>query len=117
MFNFFKRKSGVDKFKRWDIHVEPGFEMIINPDSIQYVNKDENKVIYLSLLKVEGKSVLADSAFSETPRITKDDYGWNLRGVKQSPEQLLVCVISFTDQGDSQWAISFFDSIRYKGNA
>lgn len=116
MFNFFRRKSGADKFKRWDIRVEPGFKMIINSDSIQYVSKDESKVIYLSLLKVAGKSVLTNEIFSETPKIAKDDSGWNLRGVKQSPEQLLVCVISFTDQGDSQWASSFFDSIRYKDN-
>lgn len=88
--------------------------MIKNLDFIQYVNEDESRLIYLSQLYFTGNSSLTGEAFSEEPKIVKDDFGWQLKGVKKTSGQILVCVISFTKQDDSQWASEFFGSIEAK---
>lgn len=115
MFNLFKR----NKEKRfspadWTIGDMPGFKVIHNPDSVQYVNEDAGKVIYFSVLTVSGKNLFTNDAIPEGPAITATDGGWQLKGARKSPGQILVCVISLMNQDDIEWAKDFFNSIRYK---
>jgi|GEM_PF-1627667 len=117
MFNLFKKRSekGVG-IKYWDRDPGPGFRVITNEDSIQYVNEDASKVIYFSVLIVQGNSHVAGDALhrEREPEIVEDANGWQFKGMKAATGQVLVCVVTVKDQADLQWAKEFFSSVRYK---
>ena len=115
MFNFFK-KSKENKVgpKHWDYDIYPDFRLINNGDSIQYINGDESRIIYLSVLIISGSSLLPSKLFKGEPAITNDANGWQLKGTKRLPNEAIVCVINFVDEKDAEWAKCFFDSIRPK---
>ncbi|HEY4147397.1 MAG TPA: hypothetical protein VGM41_00645 [Chitinophagaceae bacterium] len=100
--------------KKWNIDTGPGFKVIDNADSIQYVNEDESVVIYLSVLEIRGNSLVTDDVLPGDPKITGDTNGWQLKGVKKAAGQILVCVISFKDQDDTKRAKELFNSITYR---
>lgn len=117
MFNLFKKnKVKKTSLENWDINVDTGFNIINNPDSIQYVNEDASKVIYFSILETSDKSVITNDIFPAEPEIKEAANGWQLKGVKKSADQLLVCVISFKNKDDSGWAKDFFNAIKHRGN-
>ncbi|MEO3404030.1 hypothetical protein AAFN85_09015 [Mucilaginibacter sp. CAU 1740] len=111
MFNWFKRKRYIHQ--DWDFGDISDWDVVQNPDSLQYVNKDGTRVIYFSLLKVSGDGVLSTDSIGAKPTILKTDDGWQLKGVKKLKNQILVCVISVGKQDDDiEWAKTFFDSIK-----
>jgi hypothetical protein len=110
MFNWLnKKKKSKIGFENWQVDAA-GFEMIVNDKSIQYVNADATRVIYLSVLVVGGDKPISGATLS-TPTIVEDSNGWNFKATKNAGREVLVCVISFKDPEDSSWARSFFDSI------
>jgi hypothetical protein len=42
---FKKRDENQNGIKNWNIDASPGFKMIKNKDSIQYLNEDESRMI------------------------------------------------------------------------
>ncbi len=111
MFNWLKKKSKESLIvTHWHIDDIPGFKKIQSTDSVQYINEDESRIIYFSVLKISGKgpSLLPNTT---DPVIKKDDNGWQLKGSKSSENQILVCVISITQEEDLDWAKAFFASI------
>jgi hypothetical protein len=111
---FKKRDENQNGIENWNIDTSPGFKMIKNKDSIQYLNEDESRMIYFSVLKVDGDPLSTADALPEEPKIIEEDNGWQLKGIKKAPGQILVCVISFKRQGDTEWAKEFFSSVTYK---
>jgi hypothetical protein len=110
MFNWLKRKKKTKvSFPNWQVQSD-GFDMIDNETSIQYVNADGTRVVYVSVLLVEGGGSISSSTLGP-PTIVEDENGWNLKGTKIAGREVLVCVISFKDAEDSAWARFFFDSI------
>ena len=107
MFNLFKRKKSI--VDSLDLSVLEGFKKIRNSDSLQYVNQDETKVVYLSVLKVTGSDVFSISSIK--PTVIEDANGWQLKAAKKLENELLVCVISVVRQDDIEWAKIVFDSI------
>lgn len=101
-------------FRNWDVDPGSGFELINNQDSIQYVNEDASRVIYFSVLHVSGNDIISNEVIPDEPKIIEDANGWQLKGIKKSMGQVLVCVISYKNQDDTKWARVFFDSIKYK---
>jgi len=91
-----------------------GFELINNQDSIQYVNEDASRVIYFSVLDVSGNDIISNAVIPDEPKVIEDANVWQLKGVKKSVGQVLICVISYRHQDDTKWAREFFDSIKYK---
>ena len=119
MLSLFKRRDENKKgIKTWNIDPGPDFNMIRNKDSIQYVNEDGSRIIYFSVLKVDGDLLSTADALpgEREPMIIEDGNGWQLKGIKKAPGQVLVCVISFKHQGDTEWAKGFFSSVTYKGH-
>jgi hypothetical protein len=72
----------------------------------------------LSLFKVDGDLLSTADALpgEREPMIIEDDKGRQLKGIKKTPGQVLVCMISFKHQGDTEWAKGFFSSVTYKGH-
>lgn len=115
MFHWLKRqKSKSSILENWDFYRIPDFNIVYNPDSIQYVNRDESIVIYFSVLTVGGSDLFNVGAHDGKPTITEIADGWQLKGTKKSKLQLLVCVISIVNREDIEWAQLFFDSINSK---
>ncbi len=109
MFNWLKRKKSI--YNNWDFGDIADFDMIENPDSRQFVNKDGTRVIYVSALHVSGGDTFLTDSFAGKPTIVKNADSWQLKGAKKSKNQILVCVISVSKQDDIEWANIFFDSI------
>ncbi len=109
MFKWFKRKKSI--LQNLDFEDIKGFEMFQNPDSLQYVNKDESKVIYFSALSVSGGDVFSIDSYVGKPTIIEYASGWQLKGAKKFGNQILICVISVSKKDDVEWAKIFFDSI------
>jgi hypothetical protein len=111
---FKKRDENKNGIKTWNIDTDPGFKMIRNKDSIQYVNEDESRMIYFSVLKVDGDLLSTADALPDEPKIIEEGNWCQLKGIKRAPGQILICVISFKHQGDTEWAKGFFRSVTYK---
>lgn len=112
MFKWLKKNDGKNLIlTNWDIGYTQGFKKIQNPDSVQYVNEDDTKVIYFSLLTVSGNSFVTD-IYSKEPKVVEDANGWQLKSTKKFKDQILVCVVSVANQDDIEWARTFFDSIK-----
>lgn len=108
MFNWLNRKKKPTVgFRNWQVEA-PGFEVIDNGRSIQYINADGSRVVYLSVLEVGGDQPITSLA---PPIIVEEENGWNFKGTKIAGREVLVCVISFNEADDSAWARSFFDAI------
>jgi hypothetical protein len=115
MFNFFRKpKENNVGPKNWVYDIYPGFRLINNGDSIQYVNDDGSRIIYLSVLIISGSSLLTSTLFKGEPDITNNANGWQLKGTTRLPNEAVVCVINFTHEDDVDWAKGFFDSIKPK---
>lgn len=110
MFDWFKKKSSI--LSKWDLPDTTDLKLIQNPDSIQYTNEDESRVIYFSILNVSGKGVLSMDLYTDKLTITEAANGWQLKGTKKFEDQILVCVISVHKQGDIEWAEMFFNAIK-----
>ena len=107
MFNWFKRKKSI--LVNWDFEDIEGFKMIKNLDSIQFVNENSTKIIYFSVLYVDGGGIL--DSYAGKPTIIETENGWQLKGSKKGPNKILVCVISVSRKDDIEWARTFFESI------
>ena len=113
MFNWFKRKNKNQSFlDNWNIENISGFKIIKNPDSIQYINDNESKVIYISSLTVQGNDHSLVEPNLSKPTIVEEANQWHLKGAKKSNNQILICVITVKESKDIQWAKSFFDAIQ-----
>ena len=81
MFNWLKKKKKTKvSFPNWQVEAN-GFEMIDNEASIQYINADGTRVVYISVLLVGGDGPISSSTL-EPPTIVEDENGWNLKGTK-----------------------------------
>lgn len=109
MFNWLKGKKST--LTNWDFEDLADFEIIQNRDSVQYASKDGTKVIYFSLLNVSGGDVFSIDLPGDKPTIIENAAGWQLKGMKKSGSQILVCVVSVSEKDDIEWAQTFFDSI------
>jgi hypothetical protein len=107
MFNWFKRKKSL--LANWDFEDIEGFKTIQNPDSIQFVNENCTKIIYFSVLTVDGRGIL--DGYAGKPIIIETDNGWQLKGSKKASNKILICVISVSSKDDIEWARTFFESI------
>ncbi len=109
MFNWLKRKTPT--LNDWGIGDVAGFEFIRNDDSIQYFNEDSSKVIYFSLLKVDGPDTFSLGSHAGKPTILEDENGWQVKGTKKSQNQVLICLISVNKHEDIEWEKIFFNAI------
>jgi hypothetical protein len=113
MFNWFKRnKSKNSILNQWHIEGTSGFKIIKNPDSIQYVNDDASRVIYISALIIQGNDHSVVEPIISRPTIIEAANEWHIKGAKKSKNQILVCVISVKNDKDIEWAKSFIDAIQ-----
>lgn len=115
--NFFRRLIGKkDLLQNW--HLPKGiqsYKMINNTDSVQFVNANESRVLYFSTIVFNGNQLLSSNFLENTqPQITKTENGWEMKVIKHGGNEILVCVFSFTDEKDIEWAMDLFASIEYK---
>ena len=122
MFNLFKKKSpeiqNIQLFNNWYIDLSSDFKLIDNKFSIQFVNKDETKLVFASLLTNE-KEVLnsdekgaMDKFFDIT--ISKRDNYYDLKAIKNFNNEILTVLITYKNVIDENWARKIFESIKYK---
>src|ERR1700761_6681795 len=81
MFNWLKRKKSV--LQNLNFEGIADFEMIQNPDSLQYFNKDASKTIYFSVLEFSGQGVFPIDSYINQPIMTENANGWQLKGTKK----------------------------------
>jgi hypothetical protein len=114
MLNWFKRNGRKKSLlSNWNIEDIAGFEKIQNPDSVQFVNEDGSKVIYLSVLTVSGNDVFPLNAYAGEPVVEEDSKGClHLKSTKTFKNYILVCAITVNNRKDLEWAKNFFDSIK-----
>src|SRR5215216_3179729 len=105
MFNWFKRNKKEESLLKtiWNIEHVPGFTMISNSDSVQYVNESGSRLIYFSVLVVSGDNRFSIGAKSE-PIVKEDADGLHVRGTKKYKNYVLACVFTVQNHEDIEWA-------------
>lgn len=115
MFGLFKKKNLLSN---WKIPMDNSFDLIDNGDSMQFANVNKSRILYFSILSVTGKSsVLSETYKKMQPSMSNTENGWQLKGAKNESGEILICIFSFTDENDQQWAMDLFTSIFYTGKA
>jgi hypothetical protein len=117
MLNFFRKRQG-DKspFQNWQIPVDASYQLVNNGNSIQFVNADESRILYFSLLTVAGNSLLPGDILTKmSPSVTSYDNGWQFKGARQGGNEVLVCVFTFTNESDEGRMKELFANIVYIG--
>jgi hypothetical protein len=117
MLSFFKKKqSNKRPFQNWQIPVDTSYQMINNGDSIQFVNADGSRILYFSLLTVEGNSLLTGEILAKmSPSVTRSDNGWQFKGARQGGNEVLVCAFTFMNESDEVSVKELFTNIVYIG--
>jgi hypothetical protein len=116
MLNFFRRKRFKKPLQNWQIPLDPNYQRIINVDSVQLVNEDQSIILYFSILKVTGNSILpVDILAKIQPSVTRLENGWELKGTRSGGEEILVCVFFYTNEGDESAMKDLFTNIVYTG--
>jgi len=115
MFNFLKKhKREKSLLQNWQISVDDSYRFINNGDSIQFVNADETRILYFSILTITGKPLLTGELLSRAPvTVAPKGNGWQLKGTKQGDSEILVCVFDFASESDAVWAKGVFNAITY----
>ena len=115
MFNFFRiRKKDKTPLQNWSIPIDDSFRKIVNRDSIQFANPNGSRVLYFSLLRVTGKELfVADASAKKRITVTREHGSWQLKGIRQGGNELLVCAFTYTNEGDEAWMKNLFESIEY----
>ncbi len=114
--NFFKRLLGKTKLlQNWHLPTDiQSYKMINNADFVQFVNANESRVLYFSTMVFNGNQLLSNNFIENMkPQITKTENGWEMKGIKHGGNEILVCVFSFTDEKDENWAMDLFACIEY----
>jgi hypothetical protein len=117
MLGFFKNLlKGKKLLQHWHIPGVAGYERVNNSDSVQFINEDESRILYFSALIVKDSPVFSAEMLAKAdPAITLTEHGWQLKGVRQGKDEILVCVFTFTHEDDKAWAIGVFTSVEYIG--
>lgn len=118
MFGLFKnKKKGNDLLHNWRIPIDASYKVIKNNDSWQFVNEDESRILYFSILKLAGDPVITDqTSNTREPSIVLTEHGWQLKGSRHGVYEILVCLFSFTNENDKQWAENLFADIAFIGD-
>lgn len=117
MFGLFKNKKKENNLlHNWRIPIDESYEVIKNNDSWQFVNEDESRMLYFSILKFGGDPSITGQVLNTTqPSVMHTENGWQLKGSKHEKNEMLVCVFSFTSEKEKQWAESLFADIVFIG--
>ena len=116
MLNFFRnRKKNKDLLQNWHVPVDETYRRINNPDSVQYVNRDESRILYFSPIAITGNQLFSTETFAKMGvSVLGTENGWQLKGAKHTDKEVLVCLFSYTDESDEPWMKNLFDSIKAK---
>ncbi|RAJ05214.1 hypothetical protein LX64_02368 [Chitinophaga skermanii] len=98
----------------WQLPIDDTYLAIYNDDSIQYVSEDESIIIFISIIK--GAENTNHILTNTPPSIAFSEDSWLLKGTKTGGQEILVCVISFSKESDTQMVKELFASIVYIGN-
>jgi len=117
MLHFFKkRKDDKNLFKNWQIPVDDHYRLINNGDSIQFINADESRILYFSILVITNGPLLSGETLAKKqPSVVRSENGWQFKGARQVGNEVLVCVFSFTNESDEAWMKDLFANIAYIG--
>lgn len=114
--NFLKRLLGKKNLlQNWHLPTDiQSYKRINNADSVQFVNNNESRFLYFSTMVFNGNQLLSNNFIENMkPQITKTENGWEMKGIKHGGNEILVCVFSFTDEKDENWAMDLFACIEY----
>ena len=100
--------------QNWRIPFEASYRPIDNGDSIQYVNEDESRILYFSMLMLTDSQVFSGDAMTKMqPSLTKSEDGWQLKGAKHGGKEVIICVFTFTNETDEAQMKNLFKNIEY----
>ncbi|MCW3121109.1 MAG: hypothetical protein JWQ38_601 [Flavipsychrobacter sp.] len=117
MLRFLKKMlRGKDLFQNWSIPIGADYQRIDNNDSLQFINKDESRILYFSILTIKNNHLISTNTIANRePTITQSENGWDFKGVKERGNEVLVCVFSFTNESDETWIKNLFTRVTYIG--
>lgn len=113
MLGFFKgKKRNRDLLQNWQIPMDDSYRSINNGDSVQFVNGDESRILYFSLLTITGNQVFSGEILSKMePSLTRTENGWQFKGARQGGNEVLICLFTFTDEADEGLMRELFANI------
>lgn len=116
MLSFFKKNRNKKTLQNWRIPIATNYRRIKNSDSIQFVSENRDIILYFSVLTVSNTTLLPGDVLAKMqPSVTRFENGWQFNGTKSGGKEMLVCLFSFTHEGDHALMEDLFDSITYIG--
>ncbi|MBS1605059.1 MAG: hypothetical protein JST42_20520 [Bacteroidetes bacterium] len=117
MLRFFKgKKKSRDLLQNWQIPLDASYRIINNGDSIQFVNDDESRILYFSILTTTGDQVFSGEILAKMqPSLTQSENAWQFKGARQGSNEILICLFTFTDKVDEVQMRDLFANIVYIG--
>ncbi|KND47084.1 MAG: hypothetical protein AB199_01490 [Parcubacteria bacterium C7867-004] len=99
---------------KWKIPADSNLIEVDNGTSVQLVNEDGSRVVYISILKAEDENHNPVNLPTDEEEIEVIEVGesFHLRGKKIKGNEALIIVITFINQNDEHWARDFFSNIR-----
>jgi len=98
---------------KWQIPHGEGYREIQNEDSLQYINADLSRTLYVSLItyKNNPRGTTPDAPAPVGPVIEFDVDKYHLKGTKTKPGEVLVIVITFARKDDETFGRQLFADI------
>lgn len=117
MLSLLKKLFGGRRIlSNWHIPLDASYEKIDNGDSVQFINADNSRVLYFSVLVIKNSDVLPPTALTSKDHTTeRTDDGWVFKAAKGGGNEVLVCAFSFTNESDEAYMKELFNKITYTG--
>ncbi|MBS1687009.1 MAG: hypothetical protein JSS76_19885 [Bacteroidetes bacterium] len=118
MLDFLKNLfPAKDPFRKWQLSIDASYKRINNEDSVQFVNADESRILYFSILHISGDGPLSGPLQEMNgPTVRQTENGWEMKGFKHAGNTVLVCLFSFTQQDDEASLRDIFDNVTLRDN-